>query len=47
MDIADEVLEMPVEQRKLFRQSHPYNIVTKTGKYENLLQNDFEKKLAK
>lgn len=47
MDIADEVLEMSVEQRKLFRQSHPYNIVTKTGKYENLLQNDFEKKLAK
>ena len=39
MDIADEVLEMPPEERKILRQSHPYNIVSKTGKYEELLKN--------
>lgn len=47
MDIADEVLEMPREERKVFRQSHPYNIVSKVGKYQELLQKDFEKKLVK
>ncbi len=48
MDIADEVLEMPGEERKLFRQSHPYNIISKVGKYEDLMkQNSFEKKLKK
>lgn len=48
MDIADEVLEMSEEERKLFRQSHPYNIISKVGKYEDLMkQNSFEKKLKK
>lgn len=47
MDIADEVLEMPQEERKLFRQSHPYNIVSKTGRYQDLLQNNSIKKLKK
>ncbi len=47
MDIADEVLEMSEEERKLFRQSHPYNIISKVGKYQDLLQNNFEKKLKK
>ena len=47
MDIADEVLEMPKEERKLFRQTHPYNIVTKVGEYQSLLQDNAEKKLTK
>ena len=47
MDIADEVLEMSQEERKIFRQSHPYNIVSKVGNYQDLCQNHFEKKLAK
>ena len=47
MDIADEVFEMKQEDRKVFRQSHPYNIVSKIGKYQDLLQNNSEKKLVK
>ena len=34
MDIAEEVLVMPKEERKKFRQTHPYEIISKTGKYE-------------
>ena len=36
MDIADEVLIMPREERKKFRQAHGYNIVSKTGDFEAL-----------
>jgi peptide deformylase len=36
MDIADEVLIMPVEERKIFRQTHKYNITSKTGDFEKL-----------
>lgn len=36
MDIADEVLVMEKEKRKIFRQTHPYNIVSKTGVFEEL-----------
>ena len=39
MDIADELFQMPKEQRKTFRQTHPYNIITKQGKYEDLIKN--------
>lgn len=38
MDIADEVLVMPREERKKFRQSHGYNIISKNGKFEELLK---------
>lgn len=38
MDIADEVLVMPREERKKFRQSHGYNIVSKIGNFEELLK---------
>lgn len=38
MDIADEVLVMPREERKKFRQSHGYNIISKNGKFEELLR---------
>ncbi len=47
MDIAEEVLEMPQEERKLFRQSHPYHIVAKTGEYQSLLHSNMEKALTK
>lgn len=36
MDIADEVLIMAKEERKKFRQTHGYNIISKTGNFENL-----------
>ena len=39
MDIADEVLIMTQDERKLFRQSHPYNIISKSGDYEDLKDN--------
>lgn len=38
MDIADEVLVMPREERKKFRQTHGYNIISKNGKFEELLK---------
>ena len=34
MDIAEQVLIMPKEERKKFRETHPYEIVSKTCKYE-------------
>ena len=40
MDIADEVLIMPREERKIFRQTHGYNIVSKTGDFEELKRED-------
>lgn len=39
MDIADEVLNMTKEERKEFRKTHGYNIISKTGNYEDLLNN--------
>lgn len=39
MDIAEEILVMPAEERKAFRrQGHDYFIYTKKGKYEDLLK---------
>lgn len=38
MDIADEVLQMPREERKKFRRTHNYNIIAKTGDYKTLLE---------
>lgn len=37
MDIAEEILQMPVEERKQFRQQHGYHIISKHGDYETLL----------
>lgn len=34
MDIAEEVKDMPREERKEFRENHPYKIISKTGNYE-------------
>lgn len=36
IDIADEVLVMPVNERKKFRQDHGYNIISKTGKFDKI-----------
>lgn len=33
IDIAEEVLEMPTEERKVWRQTHGYKIYSKTGDY--------------
>lgn len=38
MDIADELLQKTKEERNVFRQKHNYNIVSKTGDYEKLLE---------
>ena len=40
MDIAEEIKEMPLEERKLWRQTHGYKIYSKTGNY-NLLKKNF------
>ena len=39
MDIADEILVMKAEDRKKFRLEHGYNIVSKTGDYEEPMKN--------
>jgi peptide deformylase len=36
IDIAEEVLVMPVEERKKFRQLHGYNLVYEHGNYDEL-----------
>lgn len=36
IDIAEEVIEMPVEERKKWRQTHGYVIISKEGEYEQL-----------
>ena len=37
MDIAEEILNMAPEERKLFRLEHPYEIISKTCEYEDSL----------
>ena len=44
MDIAIQLFQMPVEDRKLLRQREPYRILAKEGKYEELLKNSISKK---
>ena len=45
MDIADKLLIMKQEDRKKFRLEHNYNIISKAGKYEDLLKNkSYQKK---
>lgn len=36
MDVAEESMIMPVEGRKVWRQTHDYHIFSKTGDYEEL-----------
>ena len=33
MDIAEKVIQMPREERKKYREKHPYKIISKTGVY--------------
>jgi len=47
IDIAEEVLEMSREERKIFRQAHGYNIISKTEDYEMLLNKHSTKRKIK
>lgn len=38
IDIAEQLLIMSKEERKIFRKSHGYNIISKTGKFEELVK---------
>ena len=40
MDKADEIINMPLEERKEFRKTHDYNIVSKTGDFDELLKSN-------
>lgn len=42
IDIADELLIMEAKERTEFRKTHGYNIISKTGEYEELLKNDIK-----
>ena len=44
MDRAEELLVMTREERKEFRKTHGYEIISQSGKYENLLK---DKKVLK
>ena len=46
IDIAEEVVEMPVEERRKWRQSHGYVIYSKEGNYEQL-KKDKQQKIKK
>ena len=39
MDKADELLIMTREERKEFRKTHGYKIISKSGNYDDLLTN--------
>lgn len=36
MDIAEKVINMPREERKKFREKHPYQVLSKTCNYEKI-----------
>lgn len=39
IDIAEQVLNMPKEERKIFRKQHPYEIISKDCDYEYIIKN--------
>ena len=47
IDIADEVIVMPFEERKVFRQTHGYRITSKDGNYEELVRGKSEKHMVR
>lgn len=47
IDIAEEIIEMSKEKRKVWRQSHGYKIYSKTGDYVLLKQDNSKKKVLK
>lgn len=38
IDIADQILVKSAEERKIWRQTHDYNVISKEGDYETLLK---------
>ena len=38
MDIAEEILNMPKDERKEFRKEHPYEIISKTCNYDSKIK---------
>ena len=44
MDIAEQVLNMPKEKRKEFREQHPYEIISKTCDYDGNIKKLFKTK---
>ncbi len=44
MDIAEQVLNMPKEKRKEFREQHPYEIISKTCDYDDNIKKLFKTK---
>ncbi len=47
IDIADEVIVMPFEERKVFRQTHGYRIISKDGDYDKLMKKGKLEKIIK
>ena len=47
IDIAEEILQMPSEERKKWRQTHNYKIYHKKGEYESLKNKNTKKKVLK
>ena len=47
MDIAEEIIVMPREERKKWRQTHGYKIYSKTGDYSSLKKSNNSKVLNK
>ena len=45
IDIAEEVYQMPVEERKTWRINHGYKVYNKTGNYEVLRKENSKKKV--
>ena len=43
IDIADQILNMPSEERKVFRQTHDYKIISTEGNYEDLIKENNNK----
>lgn len=39
IDIAEQVLNMPKEERKIFRKQQPYEIISKDCDYEDIIKN--------
>ena len=45
MDVAEEVLQKTPEERRIFRQTHGYEIFSKDGEYEQLKSNNKKKQI--
>lgn len=45
IDIAEEVYQMPAEERKAWRINHGYKVYSKTGNYEELRKENSKKKV--